>query len=254
MVLDPTKRFSSRVANYVRYRPGYPTAMFDEIARSCSVGPGAVVADIGSGTGIMTKPILDMGATVFAVEPNAEMRSAAETELESYPNFNSVNARAENTGLPPGSVDLVTAGQAFHWFDPEPAREEIVRILRPPGWVALAWNQRANEREGFSGEYEDLLNEHSPEYKLVTHRQTDDDAIGRFFAPAAMRHEVFENSQTLDYTGLEGRLLSSSYAPEAGQPGHDAMIQALKRLFDRYQAGGTVTFRYDTHLFLGALL
>ncbi len=128
---DAKTRFSSRVENYVRYRPAYPGGVLQCLERECGLTPAWRVADIGSGTGISSKLFLDYGCTVFAVEPNPDMRRAAERLLGSVPGFHSEDGSAEATGIPAGSVDLAIAAQAFHWFDPAGAREEFQRIVRP---------------------------------------------------------------------------------------------------------------------------
>ena len=122
---DPTRRFSNRVDDYVRYRPHYPPGVLDRLREGIALTPRTVIADVGSGTGISTELFLQNGNTVFAIEPNPEMRAAAERLLGGRPNFHSVRGTAEATTLPDGSVDCVVAAQAFHWFDPEKTRVEI---------------------------------------------------------------------------------------------------------------------------------
>jgi len=148
---DAKQRFSNRVADYVRYRPGYPAALFDLLRVECAFTSNHAVADVGSGTGLLTKLFLENGNRVFGVEPNQEMRRAGEEFLHSFPKFTSVAGSAEATTLGDASVDFVTAGQAFHWFDPQAARREFLRILKTNGWVVIAWNDRrllAENRRG----------------------------------------------------------------------------------------------------------
>ena len=116
-MLDPTKRFSNRVENYLKYRPRYPAAIIPLLESECGLTPETLVADVGSGTGFLTELFLKHGNRVLGVEPNAEMRSAGERLLAKYPTFCSVNAMAEATTLADSSIDLIIAGQAFHWFD-----------------------------------------------------------------------------------------------------------------------------------------
>jgi SAM-dependent methyltransferase len=255
---DPTQRFGGRVADYARHRPRYPAALVDALRREHGLAPGHVVADVGSGTGLLARLFLDAGHEVYGVEPNGEMRAAGEALLAAYPRFRSVDGRAEATGLPPASVDWVTAGQAFHWFEPEAAREEFARILRPGGHAALVWNDRRVEASAFSRGYEDLLRRFGTDYEQVRHRarqtsERDDAGIHRFFAPARCREHVFENVQRLDFQGLRGRLLSASYVPLAGHPNHAPMLAALRDLFDANARGGEVLFEHDTRLFVGRL-
>ncbi len=246
---DSKGRFSDRVENYVRYRPRYPEELFDFLQAELRLAPGAAVADIGSGTGISAEPLLQRGFTVYGIEPNGPMRSAAEGLLGRYSGFRSVDASAEVTTLPEGSVDLVIAAQAFHWFDHARARAEFGRILRSPGHVALFWNERKTDATPFLRAYEQLLLTHATDYAQVRHENVTPESLERFFAPAAMGQRTFANHQHFDFEGLKGRLLSSSYAPPAGHPGHGPMLDALRRIFDEHQRHGRVTFEYDTRVY-----
>jgi len=249
--MDPTARFSDRVADYVRYRPGYPDALADLLRDEVGVGPGAVVADLGAGTGISSEVLLRLGATVYAVEPNAEMRAAAEARFAGEPRFRSVAGRAEATGLPAASVDAATAGQAFHWFDVAAARAELLRILTPAGRVALFWNTRRTDGPFLEG-YEALLQAFGTDYGEVDHRRVDADALRRFFGGAYRTHS-FPYAQAFDFEELRGRLLSSSYAPGPGHPRHGPMLEALRALFDAHHEAGRVQIAYDTEVYVGPL-
>lgn len=253
--LDPTLRFSDRVADYVRYRPGYPEALLRALEAEAGLAPGTGVADVGSGTGISTALLLRSGAEVWAVEPNPEMRRAAEDRLAGEPRFHSVAGTAEATTLPDASVDLVAAGQAFHWFDRERFRAECVRILRgapSTGRVALFWNSRRTESTPFLREYEALLRRFGTDYERIDHKQLGPEGFEAFFGgPYESRR--FDNHQVFDFEGLRGRLLSSSYTPAPGHPDHEPMLAELRRLFDRHQEDGQVRFEYDTELHLGPL-
>ena len=250
---DPTRRFSSRVDSYVKYRPSYPPGVAELLAAECGLPAGAVVADVGSGTGLLSELLLRRGWRVYGVEPNPEMRGAGERLLASYADFVSVDGTAEATALPDRGVDCVTAGQAFHWFDRQRARAEFARILRPGGWVALVWNDRRVATTPFQAEYERLLRTHAVDYAQVNHKLVDDAAIGAFFAPGGFRTAHFENYQEFDYTGLQGRLLSSSYPPEPGRPGYEPMLAELREIFDAHQSAGRVRFDYDTIVYYGQL-
>lgn len=247
----PESRFSDRVENYVRYRPSYPLAMMEMLRSETGIGPGATVADVGSGTGISTELLLRAGCTVHGVEPNNEMREAAERLLYKYPAFHSVNGTAEATTLAVHSVDHVVAAQAFHWFKPAPTRAEFSRILKPGGWVILIWNERILDTTPFLRAYEDLLLRHGTDYASVRHENVGAEALGGFFLEGAYATHAFPNEQRFDYEGLEGRLLSSSYAPAQGRPGHDAMIADLRAIFHRHQENGSVRFEYRTKVYLG---
>lgn len=251
--MDSTKRFSSRVDNYVKYRPSYPPAIISFLSRACDLTPNDVIADVGSGTGLLTKLFLDNGNRVIGVEPNREMREAGEHFLAPYPNFISVNGTAEATMLEDASVNAVVAGQAFHWFDIEKTQREFLRILKPAGWVALIWNARRVDSSPFQREYDQLLRTYSDEYARTNHQDAvTDAAIDAFFGRRAGRMR-FDYAQQFDFDGLLGRLMSSSYAPEAGHPNHTPLVKALRNLFDTHQRAGVVTFEYDSEVYYGVL-
>lgn len=251
-VKDSTQRFSSRVQDYVRYRPTYPPEVIALLREECGLTSDSVVADIASGTGIFTRLLLENDNRVFGVEPNTEMRGAGEEFLAAFPRFVSVAGTAEATTLPDHSIDVVTAAQAAHWFDREKARREFVRILKPRGWTVLIWNERKTDSTPFLCDYEQLLLTYGTDYKEVRHERTTDEIAG-FFAPSPFRSRVFELRQECDYTGIEGRLVSSSYIPERGDAKYQPMLGELTRIFSKHQSGGQVTLEYATRVFYGRL-
>jgi SAM-dependent methyltransferase len=251
-VNDATQRFSSRVTDYVRYRPGYPPEVIAFLRGECGLTPEAVVADIASGTGILTRMLLENGNRVFGVEPNPEMRVAGEQFLSAYPKFVSVAGTAESTTLPVHSIDIVTAAQAAHWFDREKARREFMRILKPGGWSVLIWNERKTGGSPFLREYEQLLLTYGTDYREVRHERTTAE-IAEFFAPSRFQSQTFAMRQELDYASLQGRLLSSSYTPQSGHPSYEHMLAELKRIFDEHQVNRRVSLEYDTRVFYGQL-
>ena len=288
---NSTTRFSDRVEDYVKYRPHYPAAVIDYLRAAYGLSPEWVVADIGSGTGISAELFLHNGNRVYGVEPNREMREKAEQLLAGYAErpgacgtsagaaaeyaerpategaaaagsgqFTSLDGSAEATGLPEGSIDLVVAGQAFHWFDPQRSRGEFTRILRPGGIVALIWNERLI-LSPFEKEYEKLILRYASDYNTINHKNISDEQFERFFRPAAYSLATFPNEQFFDFDGLKGRLLSSSYIPKEG-PRNVALMQAMRELFDRHVAGGgagaqasggRVRVGYDTKVYSGVL-
>ena len=250
---ESTTRFSNRVADYVRYRPGYPEGLIQTLRDEAGLKPSSVVADIGSGTGISTELFLRLGCVVLAVEPNREMREAAEAQFREQPPFHSINGTAEATSLEAASVNLVVAGQAFHWFDVERTRTEFARILRPGGLVALFWNSRHLDTTPFLKNYEKLLQDFATDYQQVDHKRIDASVLKDFFGGDHFQTRTFPNSQTFNFEGLRGRLLSSSYAPTAGHPRHTLMLRKLERLFRDHESGGQVRFDYDTELFFGRI-
>jgi len=282
---DNTTRFSDRVEDYVKYRPHYPEAILPYLGSTYSFDASWDVADIGSGTGILTELFLANGNRVFAVEPNAEMRGKAEELLrghaqegrgagmagrgaahaapesagtgsrgangESRGVFVSIDGTAEATGVAAGSVRLVAAGQAFHWFDAVKSRAEFVRILRPGGVVVLVWNERLTQSP-FETAYDALIERHGKDYKTTNHRNISEELIGAFYHPADYVLTEFPNEQWFDFEGLQGRMLSSSYMPKSG-PAFGPMIGDLRRLFDEYQQVGRVRVGYATKVYSGML-
>lgn len=253
-----TVRFSDRVADYVRFRPGYPPETLDLLRDAVGLTTQSVVADIGSGTGISTELLLRSGAEVYGVEPNDPMRAAAEAQLAANPRFHSVRGTAEATTLAAGSIDVVAAAQAFHWFDRDRTRAEFTRILRPGGYVVLLWNSRHVDTTPLLRGYEALLRQYATDYDAVNHQNIDAAAVARFYAPGSCTRVVLPNSQSFDFAGLRGRLLSSSYAPAAGDPRHEPMLAALRQLFDEHATVGpgaekVARFDYDTEIYYGRL-
>lgn len=248
-----TQRFTSRVDNYLRYRPHYPGRIAGLLRDECGLAHESIVADIGSGTGFLALPILKSGARVLGIEPNRAMREAGAWYLRDYPRFESKEGSAEDTRLPDQSIDIIVSGQAFHWFDSAKAREEFARILKPGGWVVLTWNVRRVDSDPFGAAYETLLMAHGKDYEASCHRNVDDQDIRSFYSPGTVELRTFPNSQTFDLDGLKGRLLSASYTPEAGDPGYGPMLEALEKAFERHQEAGRVTFHYETKVYFGQL-
>ena len=246
----PEQRFSDRVENYVRYRPSYPQEIITLLQREAALTPHSIIADVGSGTGISAELFLRAGGTVHAVEPNREMREAAERLLAPHPNFHSVNGSAQATTLPDHSMDFIVAAQAFHWFNTPETRAEFTRVLKPGGIVVLIWNERKLDATPFLRAFEQLLLTFGTDYTAIRHENINAAALDSFFSGA---YETFNfaNEQHFDFEGLKGRLLSSSYAPAAGQPGHDEMIAELQRIFGDCQVSGQVCFEYDTRVHVG---
>jgi SAM-dependent methyltransferase len=248
----PTERFSDRARDYARHRPGYPHALLAWLREAHGVVPSWIVADVGAGTGISTRLFLAAGHPVLAVEPNASMRAEAEAALAGDPRFRSVAAPAEATGLPDASVDLVAAAQAFHWFDAAAVHREWTRILRPGGLAAIFWNVRRTEGSPFVEGYERLLRAHTG-HATVVGGHGDGEAMRRWFGRGFREERSFENPQLLDLAALRGALLSASYAPRPGQPGCEAMLEELARLFEATAVDGRVRMALETRAYVGAL-
>ena len=247
-----TLRFSNRVENYVKYRPGYPTEIIDFLKAECNLYKESIIADIGSGTGISAKLFLNCGNKVFGVEPNNEMRSAAEEILKEYENFISIVGTAENSGLKDKSVDFIICGQAFHWFDREKSKKEFKRILKNDGYVILIWNSRIS-KPGFMVDYENLLQKFGTDYENVNHDNIDESVIKNFFSPSEYNVMNFPNYQEFDLAGLKGRLLSSSYVPLQDSPVFEDMISESENIFMKNNVNGKVKMEYGTVVYYGKL-
>jgi SAM-dependent methyltransferase len=251
--LHPHHRFSRRVDNYARYRPGYPPALLPLLETEIGLSPQASIADAGSGTGIFTRLLLDYGCTVYAVEPNAAMRAAAETALADYDRFHSVAGDASHTGLPAASVDHVTAAQAFHWFDARAARREFARILRPGGFVVLVYNSWRETDDPFAAAYEALVRRFDPErgQSAATPDATEHGLTALY--PGGYGQAELPNPHWYGWETFRGRVLSSSYTPLPEHPDHPAFLQALHELFAAHEQQGRILFPYLTQLYWGRL-
>ena len=252
MGLRPTERFSDRAEAYARHRPDYPEACVAYLCERCRWRPGARIADLGSGTGLFARRLLEAGLEVAGVEPNAAMRREGEALLAPYGRFESLGTEAERTGLPDRSVEGATAAQAFHWFDRAAVRRELLRILRPGGRVALIWNARRT-RTPFLRAYEAHLREHGVRYAEINHAGLPEEVFRRFYGHGDFGPRVFDNAQVLDRDGLFGRHFSSSYVPGPDHPGHAAARADLERVFAAHSEGGLVTIEYDTKVYCGRL-
>lgn len=245
---DSIERFSNRVENYVKYRPGYPPQVLDLFRDEMNLQNDSVVADIGAGTGISSVIFLENGNPVVGIEPNRAMREAATEFLKDYPNFRIIDGTAEKTNLPDDSVDFVVAAQAFHWFDVTKTLREFTRILRDKGFVALIWNERQLDTTDFLREYEKLLIEFGNDYEAVRHDHLDEKIFADFFQ-REFRRKTYENVQTVDLAGLKGRIHSSSYMPSEGDESFAPMNREIERIFAKYAENGKIQILYSTNIF-----
>lgn len=253
---DAKQRFSSRVADYVRYRPGYPSALIELLRKECGLQSNSdqqVVVDIGSGTGLLSKLFVQNGNLVVGIEPNEEMRRAGDEFLKDYENFASRAGSAEATGIGRESTDFIVVGQAFHWFEPSATRREFARILKPGGWVAVMWNDRRIGETAFGRAYEDLLLRYGTDYAKVREAYPEAARMEQFFGAENARRAELPNFQEFDFEGLAGRVRSSSYAPKQGHPNYEPMMAALRKLFEANQKLGRVRMEYTTQIYFGRL-
>lgn len=252
--MEPKKRFSSRVDNYSKFRPSYPEVIISFLESEKVLYKDSIIADIGSGTGILSELFLKNGNFVFGIEPNIDMRNRAEIILKGYQNFHSIDGSAECTNMEENSINIITVGQAFHWFDQVKARKEFKRILKPEGYVVIIWNNRKRFGSKFLEQYEDLLLTYGTDYKKISNIQIDFEqfyGIGK--NSEGFIREVFDNYQFLDYSGLKGRLLSTSYAPLDDHPKYNNMITDLEQIFNKNNQNGLIRFDYETEVNYGRL-
>lgn len=246
--METAERFSDRVANYIRFRPGYPPEMLGLFREKMGLSPSTVIADIGCGPGMSSELFVSAGCTVFGVEPNESMRAAAIKAFAESANFKAVDGTAQATNLGDSSVDIVIAAQAFHWFNEEPAVREFRRIVRPGGFAAMIWNERQLDSTPFLRGYEELLLRFGTDYKEVRHDNLSRKDLSKAFG-SPFEAATFPNHQELDLEGISGRLRSSSYTPPEGHTDFEPMIARLKELFARYQENGKIQLLYDTNVF-----
>jgi SAM-dependent methyltransferase len=247
---DPRNRFSNRVDDYIRYRPGYPRELVTWLCETIGLSPSWHVADVGSGTGFLSLRFLENGNTVYGVEPNSAMRASAEREFAGNDRFISVAGCAEATTLPDRSIDLVCAAQAFHWFELEGTRREWRRVLKPEGWALIVFNTRLIDATPFMRAYERHLVENAVDYTGVDHRRGLTERLRSFF-PGEFREWRFRYTLRHHYDDVRGLSMSSSYVPAPGHPTHEAFFAKLREIFDAHAVDGVVEFPYETEAYLG---
>lgn len=248
--MKSTTRFTGRVANYVKYRPGYPPEILHLLEKEIGFDQFKDVADIGSGPGKLARLFLNNENLVYGVEPNDEMREAGEKLLKDYINFISINGTAEFTTLADRSIDVIVSGQAFHWFDTEKAKTEFNRILKPGGFVVLIWNKRDAEKSAFMQDYEKIVTECCPDYNPEL--DLDEKVFNKFYGVRNFRLANFRNQQVFDFNGLKGRMLSASYVPVDNSANKEA-VGRLKEIFEKHNKNGNIKFEYNTKVYFGKI-
>lgn len=248
MAMNNTQKFSGKADVYAAARPSYPKELFTFLKSEYHLGAGTVIADIASGTGKFTQPLVQMGCKVYAVEPNDDMRSQAESLLGGYENFISVNGSAENTGLGDHSVDFISAAQAFHWFDPARFGAECKRIIKPSGKVFILYNSR-DEDEEITKRLSDLCQRLCPKFKGFSGGVKSNN-VESFFGGKC---EVFTFKNDLCYNRdtFVKRMLSSSYAPREGDEKYNSFITELNAVFDDFSDNDNLLMPNNTQLYVG---
>ena len=247
-----TEKFDNKGAVYAKARPGYPAALFSYLRENGNLCKDIVVADIGAGTGIFTAQLASFAKTVYAVEPNGDMRREAEVRYADFPNVISVSGTAEQTSLPKSSVDLITVAQAFHWFDRDSFRAECLRILKPRGKVFLVWNDRDVSSEVIRANF--AVNQRfCPGFKGSSNGiNFSPEGFSDFFS-GDFNFLTFENSLSYNLDAFLSRNLSSSYAPAKDEPSYTPYCEAIKEVFFKYQKDGIVQYPYITRCYLGTV-
>ena len=240
---------------YAQFRPSYPKEFIEYLYSQIGIDTHSVIADIGSGTGILTRLLLERGNRVYAVEPNEDMRITAENDLHLLNNFVSVNATAESTTLAEQSVAYITVAQAFHWFDRQRFKSECRRILKPGGKVILVWNSRIFSTEVVK-EGDEINRRYCPLFKGFSGgmrgAESDNDFYDFFMGKYEIR--VFQNDQPFDIDSFIGRNLSASYAPKESDGNYTDYIAELRRLFDKYSTNGQLVMPNETKSYVGVVL
>lgn len=258
--MQSTTRFTGRSKQYVKFRPSYPQQVLSYLQQHVGWTKEKLIADVGAGTGIFTKLLLEQGSRVVAIEPNDEMRQALIEYLKPYlvdkeanKQLQVINGSAEATGVADNTLDGIVCAQSFHWFDAGLARAEFMRVLKPQGKVVLLWNQRDVEASAFVRDYEELFMRYGDQYDKVKHKQVSVQTLAPFYGGKQPKLESFYYEQALDYEGLLGRIQSSSFSLTEQDARYDAFIEDCKALFARHEQAGEVKMIYRTDLYWGTL-
>ena len=246
------EKFTGKADIYAKYRPTYPDSFIKYLYHDIGFNNNSVIADIGSGTGILTELLLKQGSTVYGIEPNEDMRKSAEITLSLYSNFHSVNATAEQTDRPDLSVNYITAAQAFHWFDRKRFKSECQRILCKNGLVVLVWNSRDNTSDLVKEN--DLINrKFCPNFKGFSGgmRGESPEEYRDFFKNGLCEYKIFNHDLLFDEDGFIGRNMSASYAPRPTEYNYEPYVSALKQLFEKYNASGILCMPNLTRSYVG---
>ncbi|KAB8126288.1 class I SAM-dependent methyltransferase [Gracilibacillus oryzae] len=244
-------KFTDKAEVYAKYRPSYPHEWIEYLVSETGINKNDIIADIGSGTGILSRVLLERGFTVIGVEPNDDMRTIADQTLKPDPRFISVKATAENTTLKDNSLDLITVAQAFHWFDMEQFRMECKRILKQDAKVALVWNSRDRSAD-INKQSAEVCQKYCLNFKGFSGGMEETPiAFEQFYKDGKYDFKYFRNDLPFDLDGFLGRYLPASYAPKKTDKEYKPFITALTELFEKYSSNGKIVMPNITRSYLG---
>ena len=250
------EQYSEKADIYDRSRPRYPKAFFDYLFSDVEISEKSIIADIGAGTGILSKGLLERGSTVYCIEFNQDMRTKLETSLKNYDNLVSIDATAEATTLEDSSVDFITVGQAFHWFDREKFKTECQRILSLGGKVVIAYNLRVMSGV-MTKECYDLTEQLCPNLKQNFGHMEYDTNFDKaffygFFDEKTLSEKLFLNNVDYDKETFIMKHLSVSYAPNKRDENYGKYVSGLEQIFQKYSdTSGVLVMPHHTMVLVG---
>ncbi|MGI2335777.1 MAG: class I SAM-dependent methyltransferase [Dehalogenimonas sp.] len=243
------QNYTARIESYANYLPGYPTAYIDYLTQRGKLRDDSIIADIGAGAGILAKAIAPRVNRVLAVELDEKMRLAGVENCRSVPNITVIPGSAEGTGLESSSIDLLTAGQSFHYFDTEASKLEFRRILKPGGLTALSWHIRV--RDYLFGEaFENLMRQFCPDYRGAS---VNEWPTGQFFKNGEYERRTFANHRLVDLETLIGYALSMPFSPTKGEARFSEFVEKLATLYDKYSDHGKLELRAAVDSYCGEI-
>lgn len=248
------ERYSSKTDDYAKYRPNFPNEIVEFLYSNDFINSNSIIADIGSGTGRFTRLLLEKGNKVYGVERNDEMRAKAEQLLSQYSNFISIRGSAEETVLTDNTIDLITAAQAFHWFNKEKCLSEFKRIIKKNGKVLILWDDFLTNYNNFSIEYGKVLNKYRiVELGQMEKRFTRTEMISDFFRnnkyeTLSFTHEIYQN-----FNSIKGGALSASFTPKPDEVNYKPFLLELQEVFEKFQSEGKVLTAFQTICYLGKI-
>ncbi len=248
---DSTRLYTNKAVIYAQSRPDYAPEAFTAFQEVVKLPPQSVVLDVGSGTGMLTRHMLDHYETIYALEPTTEMRLIAEGDLNNHPGFHSLDGKAEDIPLPDHSVDLIAVGQAIHWFQPEMTLSEFQRIAKSETWLLLAniksMDEALNQAIGkiFKEEYGCLpQNEHPPSNQVPD---------SYYFENGKYESMQFLHTSEESWERFLGGIGSAAYAPDIDHPLYSKFVQGARKVFEIFNQNNVLKWDIATIISFGQL-